>query len=74
MIRANPGVILLKDGVIAGKWHYRNLPNPIDNSNSLFSVSQKQLNSVKENWVIVFFIILLAFMMLLLSMLLSTKK
>ncbi len=27
MIRANPGIILLKDGVILGKWHYRDLPD-----------------------------------------------
>lgn len=27
MIRANPGIILLKDGVIMGKWHYNNCPD-----------------------------------------------
>ena len=27
MIRANPGLILLKDGVVLGKWHYRDLPD-----------------------------------------------
>jgi uncharacterized membrane protein YphA (DoxX/SURF4 family) len=26
MVRANPGVILLKDGVVMGKWHWRDLP------------------------------------------------
>jgi len=26
MIRANPGLILLKDGVVLGKWHWRDLP------------------------------------------------
>lgn len=26
MIRANPGLILLKDGVVMGKWHWRDLP------------------------------------------------
>ena len=28
-VRANPGLILLHEGTIIGKWHYRNLPEPI---------------------------------------------
>jgi uncharacterized membrane protein YphA (DoxX/SURF4 family) len=27
MVRANPGLILLKDGVVMGKWHWRDLPD-----------------------------------------------
>jgi len=27
MVRSNPGVLLLKDGVVMGKWHYRNTPS-----------------------------------------------
>jgi hypothetical protein len=26
MIRANPGLILLKDGVVLGKWHNNDIP------------------------------------------------
>jgi len=26
MIRANPGVFLMKDGVVINKWHYRSMP------------------------------------------------
>ena len=27
MIRANPGLILLKDGVVMGKWHNNDIPS-----------------------------------------------
>ena len=27
MVRANPGILLLKNGVIVNKWHYHNLPS-----------------------------------------------
>ncbi len=28
MIRSSPGLILLKDGVVLGKWHYNDVPSP----------------------------------------------
>jgi len=27
MVRANPGILLLKNGVVVNKWHYRNVPS-----------------------------------------------
>jgi hypothetical protein len=27
MVRANPGVLLLKGGNVVGKWHYNNFPD-----------------------------------------------
>jgi hypothetical protein len=28
MIRSNPGLIIMKDGTILGKWHYNDIPTP----------------------------------------------
>jgi peroxiredoxin len=30
IVRSNPGVVLVKDGVILNKWHYNNLPTPAE--------------------------------------------
>ncbi len=37
MVRANPGILLLKNGVIVNKWHYHNLPSFNEMSNNYFS-------------------------------------
>ncbi len=37
MVRANPGVLLLKNGVIVNKWHYHNLPSFDELSKTYFS-------------------------------------
>jgi len=37
MIRANPGIILVKDGIIKGKWHYNDLPT-IEDLNKEFGI------------------------------------
>ncbi|RZL51085.1 MAG: DoxX family protein, partial [Pedobacter sp.] len=37
MVRANPGVLLLKNGVIVNKWHYHTLPSFDDLSAKYFS-------------------------------------
>lgn len=37
MVRANPGVLLLKNGVIINKWHYHNLPSFNELSTTYFS-------------------------------------
>jgi len=37
MVRANPGVLLLKNGVIVNKWHYHNLPSFEELSKTYFN-------------------------------------
>ncbi|MFN8407146.1 MAG: DoxX family membrane protein [Sphingobacteriaceae bacterium] len=37
MVRANPGILLLKDGIIVGKWHYHNMPTYNELASAYFS-------------------------------------
>ncbi len=35
IVRSNPGLVLMKDGIVLGKWHYRNIPAYDDIENEL---------------------------------------
>jgi uncharacterized membrane protein YphA (DoxX/SURF4 family) len=39
MVRANPGVLLMRNGVVVNKWHFHNLPSYDDLSSTYFSVN-----------------------------------
>lgn len=49
MIRSNPGVLLIKDGIILGKWSGRNLPEKDLFENNALSKNLSKLQVAKSN-------------------------
>ncbi|MCW3786915.1 BT_3928 family protein [Plebeiibacterium sediminum] len=69
MIRSNPGLVLIQDGNVIGKWHYKDIPNAKQFANPT-SFALKQLKDKNEKNVI-YIIILLSILM---SFLILYKK
>lgn len=50
IIRSNPGLVLIKEGVILGKWGWRDFPEPEFISTNLLSEQLNQINKNQEHW------------------------
>jgi hypothetical protein len=48
MIRANPGLMIINEGVITGKWNFRDAPSPSDIKNKVISYTINRSNNQLE--------------------------
>jgi uncharacterized membrane protein YphA (DoxX/SURF4 family) len=56
IVRSNPGILLLNNGNIIGKWHYRNVPETDNLDQNILSHTLQDNSIVHKNWIIAFFI------------------
>jgi uncharacterized membrane protein YphA (DoxX/SURF4 family) len=71
-IRANPGIILLKQGTVLNMWHYRNLPKIDKIKGDMLSFAISDLQKQKSELVIGFYLLL--FCLIVIGVLLATSR
>jgi len=57
IVRSNPGLVLLKDGTILGKWHYNDLPSVDEINDNILSYLLKTGTDKTETLIMICFIV-----------------
>ncbi len=50
IVRSNPGLLLLKEGTIIGKWHYNDFPSPEELEGGIVPHTMTQYRRLMEKW------------------------
>jgi triosephosphate isomerase len=72
IVRSNPGLLLLKEGTIIGKWHYKDFPNPKFLNKNFMSVQIEEFTRKNEQLTAV--CLVLGFLLLMSIIALVLKK